>query len=44
VFIVDALAPMDDAALAEVGTALAEALRATSPGVRLTSRTIPPRR
>jgi DNA/RNA-binding domain of Phe-tRNA-synthetase-like protein len=42
VFIVDALAPMDDAALAEVGTALAETLRATSPGVRLTSRTIHP--
>jgi DNA/RNA-binding domain of Phe-tRNA-synthetase-like protein len=38
VFVVDALAPMDDAALDAAGAALAEALRATSPGVRLTSR------
>ncbi|GAA4689110.1 B3/B4 domain-containing protein [Phytohabitans rumicis] len=40
VFVLDALAPMTDAALAAAGDALAEALRATSPGVRLTPRTL----
>lgn len=42
VFILDALGPMDDAALAEAGSALVDALRATSPGVRLESRTLRP--
>ncbi|GAA4436467.1 B3/B4 domain-containing protein [Phytohabitans houttuyneae] len=42
VFILDALGPMDGAALAEAGSALVDALRATSPGVRLESRTLQP--
>ena len=42
VFIFDALAPMDDAALAEAGSALVDALRATSPAVRLETRTLQP--
>jgi DNA/RNA-binding domain of Phe-tRNA-synthetase-like protein len=42
VFILDALAPMTGAALAEAGSALVDALRATSPEVRLESRTLQP--
>jgi len=38
VFVLDALGPMDDAALAAAGDALAEALRAGSPGVRIERR------
>ncbi|MEQ4208621.1 phenylalanine--tRNA ligase beta subunit-related protein [Actinopolymorpha sp. B9G3] len=38
VFVLDALAPMDDDAVHAAGAALAEALRTTSPDVRLTSR------
>ena len=40
VFVLDALGPMPDAALAAAGEALAAALRATSPGVRLTPRNL----
>lgn len=42
VFIFDALAPMTDDALDAAGSALVDALRATSPGVRLESRTLRP--
>jgi DNA/RNA-binding domain of Phe-tRNA-synthetase-like protein len=42
VFILDALGPMTEAALAEAGSALVDALRATSPGVQLASRTLQP--
>lgn len=42
VFILDALGPMSDAALAEAGSALVDALRATSPGVQMESRTLQP--
>lgn len=40
VFVLDALGPMDDAALSEAGDALAEALRAGSPGARIQRRTL----
>jgi DNA/RNA-binding domain of Phe-tRNA-synthetase-like protein len=42
VFILDALGPVTDAALADAGSALADALRATSQGVRLECRTLQP--
>jgi DNA/RNA-binding domain of Phe-tRNA-synthetase-like protein len=42
VFVIDALAPMDDAAVEAAGAALVEALRTTSPDVRLTSRILRP--
>ena len=38
IFVMDALAPMDDDALSAAGEALSDALRATSPGVRLSIR------
>jgi DNA/RNA-binding domain of Phe-tRNA-synthetase-like protein len=38
VFVIDALSPMDDDALAAAGEALSDALRATSPEVRLSIR------
>jgi DNA/RNA-binding domain of Phe-tRNA-synthetase-like protein len=42
VFILDALGPMSDAALAGAGSALVDALRAISPGVQVESRTLQP--
>lgn len=42
VFILDALAPLDGAGLAAAGSALVDALRATSPVVRVESRTLQP--
>ncbi|MGN9906314.1 B3/B4 domain-containing protein [Phytohabitans sp. LJ34] len=42
VFILDALGPMSDEALAQAGSALVDALRATSPGVQIESRTLQP--
>ena len=41
VFVLDALAPMDDHALADAGEALAEALRQGSPGAQLWTRRLP---
>jgi len=42
VFVLDALGPLDDAALASAGDALAEALLATSPGARIARRLLSP--
>jgi DNA/RNA-binding domain of Phe-tRNA-synthetase-like protein len=38
VFVLEALGPMDDTALAAAGDALADALHAGSPGVRIERR------